>query len=76
MPRSVAPTWETKLLLEVDGLDTAYGASQVLFGLSMEIREGECVTYLLHDHLRVGHGLVLCEGPRGLLRRTPRRLLR
>jgi len=46
MPRSAAPTWGTRLLLKVDGLDTAYGASQVLFGLSMEIREGECVTLL------------------------------
>jgi branched-chain amino acid transport system ATP-binding protein len=34
------------LLLEVSNLETAYGASQVLFGLSLEIREGEAVTLL------------------------------
>jgi branched-chain amino acid transport system ATP-binding protein len=34
------------LLLEVRDLETAYGASQVLFGLCLEIREGECVTLL------------------------------
>jgi branched-chain amino acid transport system ATP-binding protein len=35
-----------KLLLSVDNLDTAYGASQVLFDLSMEVHEGEAVTLL------------------------------
>ena len=34
------------LLLKVDNLQTAYGPSQVLFGLSMEIHEGEAVTLL------------------------------
>jgi branched-chain amino acid transport system ATP-binding protein len=34
------------LLLKVENLDTAYGASQVLFGVSIEIREGEAVTLL------------------------------
>jgi branched-chain amino acid transport system ATP-binding protein len=33
-------------LLEVEGLETAYGASQVLFGLSLEIRVGEVATLL------------------------------
>jgi branched-chain amino acid transport system ATP-binding protein len=33
-------------LLAVEGLDTAYGASQVLFGLSLEIRAGEVATLL------------------------------
>ena len=33
-------------LLEVEGLETAYGASQVLFGLSLEIRAGEVATLL------------------------------
>jgi len=33
-------------LLRVEGLETAYGASQVLFGLSLEISEGEAVTLL------------------------------
>jgi len=34
------------LLLEVDSLETAYGTSQVLFGLSMGIEAGEAVTLL------------------------------
>jgi branched-chain amino acid transport system ATP-binding protein len=34
------------LLLEVDGLETAYGASQVLFKIRLEIREGEAITLL------------------------------
>ena len=34
------------MLLEVNNLETAYGASQVLFGLSIEIRQGEAVTLL------------------------------
>ena len=33
-------------LLQVDGIDTAYGASQVLFGLSFAIRHGEVATLL------------------------------
>jgi branched-chain amino acid transport system ATP-binding protein len=34
------------LLLEVDNLETAYGASQVLFNLSLRIKEGEAVALL------------------------------
>jgi branched-chain amino acid transport system ATP-binding protein len=34
------------LLLKVDSLETAYGASQVLFGFSMDIHDGEAVTLL------------------------------
>ena len=34
------------MLLEVDKLETAYGASQVLFGLSLQIEAGEMVTLL------------------------------
>jgi branched-chain amino acid transport system ATP-binding protein len=34
------------LLLEVENLETAYGTSQVLFGLSLQIRPGEAVTLL------------------------------
>jgi branched-chain amino acid transport system ATP-binding protein len=34
------------LLLEVQGLETAYATSQVLFGLSLAIAEGEAVTLL------------------------------
>ena len=34
------------MLLEVDQLETSYGASQVLFGLSLHIKPGEAVTLL------------------------------
>jgi branched-chain amino acid transport system ATP-binding protein len=34
------------LLLEVDNLETAYGTSQVLFGLSFSVSEGEAATLL------------------------------
>ncbi len=34
------------MLLEVDNLETAYGTSQVLFGVSMKINPGEAVTLL------------------------------
>jgi branched-chain amino acid transport system ATP-binding protein len=37
---------ETSLLLEVRDLETAYGASQVLFGFSLSVREGEAVSLL------------------------------
>lgn len=33
-------------LLEVEGLDSAYGSSQVLFGMSLSVEEGEVVTLL------------------------------
>jgi branched-chain amino acid transport system ATP-binding protein len=33
-------------MLEVDGIDAAYGSSQVLFGLSFSMHEGEVVTLL------------------------------
>ena len=33
-------------MLKVEGLETAYGLSQVLFGVSLEIAEGEVVTLL------------------------------
>src|SRR5213082_1249563 len=44
--RCARPTWEKSLLLEVRELDTAYGASQVLFGFSMHINQGEAVSLL------------------------------
>jgi branched-chain amino acid transport system ATP-binding protein len=34
------------LLLEIENLETAYGASQVLFNLSLQIKQGEAVTLL------------------------------
>jgi branched-chain amino acid transport system ATP-binding protein len=33
-------------LLEVDGIHTAYGLSRVLFGISLEVGRGECVSLL------------------------------
>ncbi len=33
-------------MLEVQGVETAYGASQVLFGMNMEIKTGEVVTLM------------------------------
>src|SRR3954471_7485531 len=40
------PTLEMKLLLEIENLETSYGASQVLFDLSLQIQEGETATLL------------------------------
>jgi branched-chain amino acid transport system ATP-binding protein len=37
---------ETMLLLEIENLDTAYGASQVLFNINLQIQEGEAVALL------------------------------
>jgi branched-chain amino acid transport system ATP-binding protein len=37
---------ETSLLLEVERLETAYGASQALFGVSFSVNPGEAVTLL------------------------------
>jgi len=33
-------------MLEVEGIETAYGASQILFGVSLDVRAGEVVTLL------------------------------
>ena len=33
-------------MLEVQGLETAYGESQVLFGIDLEIRAGEVITLM------------------------------
>jgi branched-chain amino acid transport system ATP-binding protein len=35
-----------KTILRVDNIETAYGSSQVLFGISLDIRQGEVVTLL------------------------------
>ena len=45
-PKCERPIWGTSLLLKVENLETAYGASQVLFGLSLDIVPGEMVTLL------------------------------
>jgi branched-chain amino acid transport system ATP-binding protein len=46
MRRSGEPISETKLLLEVADLETAYGASQVLFGMRLQVEAGETVALL------------------------------
>ena len=37
---------ESAPLLEVDGIETCYGLSQVLFGLSLSIKSGEMVALM------------------------------
>src|ERR1700710_2578759 len=37
---------ETAALLEVDGIETCYGLSQVLFGMSLSVRSGEMVALM------------------------------
>jgi branched-chain amino acid transport system ATP-binding protein len=37
---------EAAVLLEIDGIETCYGLSQVLFGLSLQIRAGEMVAMM------------------------------
>src|ERR1700754_1151818 len=37
---------ETAPLLEVDGIETCYGLSQVLFGMSLSVRSGEMVALM------------------------------
>lgn len=46
MPLCAKLTWELTEMLKVNALEAAYGASQVLFGLSFEIDAGEVVTLL------------------------------
>src|SRR6267154_3859318 len=42
----MAETKMAETLLEVDGIETCYGLSQVLFGLSLSIRNGEMVAVM------------------------------
>src|SRR6185436_12137980 len=44
--KCAGPISGTRRLLKVENLATAYGASQVLFDFSFEIRDGEVVTLL------------------------------
>ena len=37
---------DTAPLLELDGIETCYGVSQVLFGLSLQVRTGEMVAMM------------------------------
>jgi branched-chain amino acid transport system ATP-binding protein len=46
MQKCARRIWGTSLLLEVESLETAYGTSQVLFGLNLRIEAGEAVTLL------------------------------
>src|SRR5262245_57403282 len=39
-------SWEAQLLLSLQGLEASYGASQVLFGVDLEIQAGEAVALL------------------------------
>ena len=34
------------MLLQVEGVETAYGTSQVLFGMSLDVEAGEMVTLM------------------------------
>src|ERR1700704_1240056 len=43
---AMANTKMAETLLEVDGIETCYGLSQVLFGLSLSIRSGEMVALM------------------------------
>ena len=55
-------------MLEVSGLETSYGRSQVLFGVSLEIRKGEVVSLLGRNGMgktttvRSLMGIVPCSG--------------
>src|SRR5882672_7227061 len=42
----MAETTMSETLLEIDGIETCYGLSQVLFGLSLKIRSGEMVALM------------------------------
>src|SRR5512134_2974380 len=48
-PISATSTWWSVMaetLLEIDGIETCYGLSQVLFGLSLKVRSGEMVALM------------------------------
>src|ERR1700748_989403 len=40
---------DTDALLEADGIETCYGLSQVLFGLSLSLRAGEMVSLMARN---------------------------
>src|SRR4051794_11622781 len=42
----MAETKMSETLLEVDGIETCYGLSQVLFGLSLSVKSGEMVALM------------------------------
>jgi branched-chain amino acid transport system ATP-binding protein len=76
------------LLLEVSNLETAYGASQVLFGISLQIEEGQAVSLLGRNGMgktttvrsimgltRARSGRISFQG-RGIEREAPDRIAR
>ncbi len=50
-------------LLNVDGIDTFYGRSQVLFGMSLSIKAGEVVTLMGRNGMGKNHYDPLDHGP-------------
>src|SRR6201990_744051 len=58
---------ETAPLLEVDGIETCYGLSQVLFGMSLSVRTGEMVA------LMGGNGMGKTTTIRSIMGLTPAR---
>lgn len=55
-------------MLEVSGLETAYGASQVLFGVEFEVQEGEVVTLMGRNGMgktTTVHSIMGLINPRG-----------
>jgi branched-chain amino acid transport system ATP-binding protein len=67
-------------VLEIEGLEAAYGESQVLFGLSLEVREGEVATLLGRNGMgkttTVRAVLGLTPAKRGAIRFLGRRIER
>ena len=41
-----APSWDAAVILEVAGIETFYGETQALFGVSLEVGPGEVVALL------------------------------
>ena len=56
-------------MLKVEGLQTSYGTSKVLFDISLEIHEGEVVTLL--GRKRYGQGRLRCAQSWGCCGRIP-----
>src|SRR5262249_58104821 len=50
MPRCAVPIWARRIarwvVLSLKAIETYYGTSQVLFGLSLDVQQGEVVTLL------------------------------
>ena len=46
MPMCSMPTWEPVLLLSISDLQAGYGRTQILWGVSLDVEEGEIVSLL------------------------------